>query len=277
VAAFLGNWTGEHAPGLRDVKVAFQVAHHLLFSHGEAVQALRAEARRPIHVGVALNLQPVHPASAHSEDVQAARRWDGLLNRWFLDPLFLASYPPDVLEFLGPSAPRSEAEDFRSIATPLDFLGVNYYTRVLACQDSSQPLLQVSQVQPPGVERSAMWEVYPSGLGEVLHRLWTDYHPRSLIITENGTPGLDVCTDAGRVHDAHRISFLERHVAVVRAAVAHGVPVRGYFVWSLMDNFEWAMGYRMRFGLVHVDFNTQVRTLKSSALWYRQLVRGRPL
>jgi beta-glucosidase len=272
VAAILGYLTGEHAPGMRDVATALRAAHHLLWSHGEAVRALRAAARGPLQVGIVLNLQPVLAASTARDDQAAAQRCDGLANRWFLEPLFRASYPADMLEYFGRAAPSLDPAVLRSIAAPIDFLGVNYYTCVVAQHNAERAGIQVEQVVPPGSERSVLWEIYPAGLEELLARLMREYHPPALYITENGMPALDAPDSAGQVEDASRISFLERHLAAAERAVAAGVPLRGYFVWSLLDNFEWAYGYAMRFGLVYVDFATQQRTVKASGHWYRDMI-----
>jgi beta-glucosidase len=271
VAAVLGHFTGEHAPGLTDPRAALQAAHHLLLSHAEAAQALRSAA--PVRVGIALNLQPVHPASPSPEDQQAARRFDGLVNRWFLDPLFHASYPADLLAYLGPLAPVMEADDLKRIAGPLDFLGVNYYSRFVARHNPARPVLHVEEARPAGAEMSAMWEVYPAGLPELLERLGRDYRPAAILITENGIPLADTPDADGQVADNARIDFLRRHLAGVHQARDTGVPVRGSFVWSFLDNFEWALGYAMRFGLVYVDFATQRRIPKASARWYSQIIR----
>jgi beta-glucosidase len=273
IVAIYGHLTGENAPGLKDLQTALQAAHHLLLSHGEATLALRATVRGPVQVGIALNLQPVHAASPHPDDQQAAWRWDGLANRWFLEPLFRGVYPPDLWESFGPLAPRLQPGDLARIMVPVDFLGVNYYSRVVARHKPDQSPLQVEFVQPPGVERSSMWEIYPAGLEEVLERVWSDYQPIALLITENGMPLADVVDAAGQVNDAPRISFLQRHLAAAHRVHAAGIPLRGYFVWSLMDNFEWAFGYQMRFGLVYVDFASQQRIPKASARWYGRVVR----
>lgn len=272
VSSILGHWTGEHAPGLRDRRLALQAAHHMLVSHGLAARAIRAAAPRPVKVGIALNLQPVHAASDRADDVAASRRADGLMNRWFLDPLFRGEYPADMVSCFGADAPEPADGDMELAREPLDCLGVNYYTRFIAAHDPDSTLIEVSGVQPNDAERSLMWEVYPQGLPELLRRLWADYRPAQILITENGTPCDDRPDASGRVADAERVSYLERHVAGVATALAEGVPVRGYFVWSLLDNFEWAFGYRMRFGLVHVDFLTQKRTPKDSARWYARWV-----
>lgn len=272
VAAFLGHFTGEHAPGLRDPAQTYRAAHHLLLSHGEAVEAIRAAAPRTPQVGIALNLQPVAPASAAEEDQQAARHFDGLVNRWFLDPLFHGRYPEDIAAALGPLLPAGTPNDLARMSPPLDFLGINYYTRVVVRHDPTVPVMQARPVEPEGVERSLMWEIYPQGLGDLLARLNRDYRPAALFVTENGIAIDDVPDQRGWVDDGRRIDYLRRHLAQVREALENGAPVRGYFVWSLLDNFEWALGYAMRFGLVHVDFATGRRTPKASATWYGQVI-----
>lgn len=273
VVASFGHFTGEHAPGFRDPQLALLAAHHLLLSHGEAVPAIRAAASGPVQVGIALNLQPVFPVSDSPEDTNAARHFDGLVNRWYLDPLFRGSYPEDVLATLGPlfQAPPHDLERMR---VPLDFLGVNYYSRVVVRYDPTIPVLHARQVEREGVERSLMWEIYPQGMGEILDLLHREYRPPAILITENGMPLQDVPGADGKVNDVQRIDYLRRHLTEVQLAMERGVPVRGYFVWSLLDNFEWSLGYAMRFGLVHVDFATQKRTPKASAKWYSRVIRN---
>jgi beta-glucosidase len=273
VTAVAGYLRGEHAPGIQDPLAAFRAGHHLLLSHGLAAQAIRASVRRPPSVGIALNLSPVHPASEAALDHAAARRMDGFLNRLFLDPLFLGRYPDDLRRLAGPLFPHLEPDDLSTIAQPLDFLGANYYTRLVVRHDPAVPPLQASQVQPEGSEYSQMWEIYPRGIYELLVRLWTDYRPAALWVTENGVCVPDGVDADGRVRDARRIAFLRDHIAQVHHAIQEGVPVRGYFVWSLLDNFEWAYGYRMRFGLIYVDYDTQARTVKDSGWWYARVVR----
>jgi beta-glucosidase len=167
-----------------------------------------------------------------------------------------------------------QAEDLARIAVPLDFLGVNYYTRVVAAHDDAEPVTKARLVTPKGVESSMMWEVYPAGLPELLDRLHQEYSPRALYISENGMPLRDEPNARGQVEDGPRIAYLRRHLAGVQRALARGVPIRGYFVWSLLDNFEWAKGYTPRFGLVHIDFADLTRRPKASFAWYRQLVRS---
>ena len=283
-AAHLGHEHGVHAPGLRGLDTALQAAHHLLLAHGLAVQVLRDLAPRA-RVGIALNVAPVHPAGDGDADAAAAERADGYLNRWYLDPLLRGAYPADLtdayreLDLL----PRVHEYDLATISAPLDFLGVNYYFRwqVAAAGPDRAGLLQrelgfrvVDAVGGAGpAERTAMgWEVYPDGLAEILSRLAREYAPSSIYITENGAafdddPGAD-----GDYDDGARRAYLHAHLEAAAAAVAAGVPLAGYFVWSLLDNFEWQHGYRKRFGLVHVNFRTGARTPRRSALWYRDVI-----
>jgi beta-glucosidase len=274
VVALAGYYTGEHAPGVQDPFAALRAEHHLLLSHGLAVEAIRAAARRPPHIGLALNLAPVHPASDSDEDRLVAARYDGLLNRMVLDALLRGRYPDDMLALLGPLLPQISAGDLAQIAAPLDFLGVNYYSRIVVRHDPNVPILQATQVYPTGNEYSAMWEIYPPGIYELLTHIWNEYRPSlDLFVAENGICVPDGLDFDGRVRDERRIRYLRSHLAQVHRAMADGVPVSGYFVWSLTDNFEWAYGYSKRFGLVYVDFNTLTRTLKDSARWYAQVIQ----
>jgi beta-glucosidase len=271
VAALVGHFTGEHAPGLRDPRAALQAAHHMLLGHGLAVRRLRETARLPARVGLAAQTHPIHPASARPEDQQAAYLLDGLIHRWFLDSLFKGAYPQDLWAGFGPLVPQVRPGDLEAMAAPLDFLGINYYTRGLARHNPAAGPLQAELV-PPGADGGPLgWEVYPAGLEGVLQTVQRDYRPAALLITENGRALEDTPDARGEVEDNARIEYLEQHLAVVRGAVARGVPMRGYFVWSLLDNFEWACGYRPRFGLVHVDLATGRRTPKASARWYREV------
>jgi len=274
VTAMAGYLAGEHAPGIQDLGAALQTVHHLLLSHGYAVEALRASVRRPPQVGITLNLSPIHPASNSEEDCLAANRFDGVLNRMLLDPVFVGRYPEDVQALSGSAFPQVQPGDMERIATPLDFLGVNYYTRSVVRYDPNSPVIQATGVQPEGSEYSQMWEIYPEGMYEILARVWNDYRPASIYVTENGIAVPDGLDFDGRVRDVRRIWYLRDHVAQIHRAIADGVPMRGYFVWSLMDNFEWALGYSMRFGLVYVDYETLKRTVKDSGRWYAGVIRG---
>ena len=274
VAAMAGHFTGEHAPGLQDPLAALKATHHLLLSHGLAVETLRASARRPLKIGITLNLNPVHPASDSEADRQAAVRFDGILNRLFLDPVLRGRYPDDMLALFGLLMPQITADDLARIATPLDFLGVNYYSRTIVRHDPNVPIVEVLQIHPAGNEYSGMWEIYPPGMYELLTRIWNEYRPpMDILVTENGICVPDGVDFDGRVRDERRIRYLHKHIAQVHRAMADGVPVRGYFVWSLTDNFEWAHGYGKRFGLAYVDFITLARTIKDSGRWYAQVIR----
>ena len=262
VVAILGHQAGIFAPGLKSQKSAMQVAHHLLLSHGVALQALRAQ-HCTARLGIVLNQAPIHAATDSPQDLARARLDDGLTIRLYMDALLRGCYPEDVLAFLGEDAPQVAPGDMEAIRQPLDFLGINYYTRNLS--GTGAPLDPVKS----GREVTDMgWEVYPHGLTELLLRLHADYCLPALYITENGAAYQDRIV-GGRVADAERVRYLHSHIAALADALDGGVDVRGYFVWSLLDNFEWADGYAKRFGLVHVDYATQRRTPKDSAHWYR--------
>ena len=272
VVAKLGHEDGVFAPGLRDRAMAMQVSHHLLLSHGLAVKALRAAGCKA-KLGIVLNLSPVQPASATPADADKAWLEDGLLLRWYLDALFHATYPRDVLDHLGADAPRVEPGDLQVIAVAMDFLGINYYSRTV-----------VSAGEPFDVHRSGLpltdmgWEVYPEGLTDLLLRLHRDYRVPPIFVTENGGAFKDDLLNVqgiDRVHDRDRTDYIASHIVAVEAALGQGVPMAGYMVWSLMDNFEWASGYAKRFGIVHVDYDTQRRTPKDSARWYQRFLQQR--
>ncbi|HEY8023664.1 MAG TPA: GH1 family beta-glucosidase [Burkholderiaceae bacterium] len=265
VMSTLGHESGVFAPGIKDRALAMQVSHHLMLSHGLALQALRADGSRA-KLGIVLNLSPVYSATDSAEDIAKARLEDGRLVRWYMDPLFKGSYPRDVLDMLGGDAPRITAGDMDVISTPMDFLGVNYYTRGVA--SAAGPW----NVRDGGRAMTDMgWEIYPEGLTELLVRLARDYTVPPMYVTENGGSFDDKLVD-GEVHDIGRTDYLARHIGAVSEAMRQGVTMGGYMVWSLMDNFEWASGYEKRFGIVHVDYETQARTLKDSALWYRDFL-----
>jgi beta-glucosidase len=274
---FLGHYTGEHAPGVRDLRTALQSIHHVLLSHGRAVPVLRS-ARGGAEVGITLNLSPAYPASDSAEDVAAAERFDGFMNRWFLDPLYGRGYPQDMTALYHEIMPQMDAHDLDIIATPIDFLGVNYYfpTVVRAVSLDVNPLgieqRSAEEAAAAGRETTAMgWEVDPQGLNTLLVGLQHDYMPKAIYITENGAAFDDQVTN-GAVNDQRRIAYLQSHFAATHTAMTNGAPVRGYFVWTLMDNFEWAHGYNKRFGLIYVDYATQTRILKDSARWYQRVI-----
>jgi beta-glucosidase len=276
-ASFLGYELGLHAPGRRDRAAAIAASHHLLLSHGLAVEAIRAAAPDAA-VGIVLDSWPAHPASDDPADAAAARVVDGMRNRWFFDPVLRGSYPADVLELFAEAAPPVREGDLETIAVPIDFLGVNNYSRTLV-RAGAEPW--GTDVRAPAAPLTAMgWEIYPAGLGEVLRRLHAEYDAPPLYVTENGAAFGDVRTHDGRIHDVERIAYLEAYLGEVAAALRDGVDVRGYFVWSLLDNFEWAEGYSKRFGLVYVDYPTLRRIPKDSFDWYRRAIaasRSKPV
>jgi len=271
--SFLSHMLGIHAPGLRDPYTALRAAHHVLLSHGWAVPVIRANSSGA-EVGITLNLEWKDPASRSAADLDATRAADSLANRWFLDPLYGRQYPADgVADFAG-ALPNGldfvEPGDMAAIAVPTDFLGLNYYTRAVNRAEAEDNLPQL--IFPDRPRTDIGWEVYPEGFYNLLNRLHFDYSVPKLYITENGA-SYNIGPDAGgRVPDAPRLDYLRRHMAAAHHAIANGVPLAGYFVWSLMDNFEWAEGYTQRFGIVWVDYDTQARLPKDSALWYRQVI-----
>jgi beta-glucosidase len=275
VAAMAGYFAGEHAPGIKDVSSAFRALHHLLLSHGLAAEAIRASAKQPVKVGITLNLNPVHPASDSKKDRAAALRMDAVLNRATLDPLLKGTTP--IQEFaIGKllSGSLIKSGDMEKIRT-LDLLGINYYTRSVARYERKFPVVAAEQVHPEGNEYSGMWEIYPEGIYELLVRIWKDYQPKcEMMITENGIPVPDGMDFDGRVRDERRIRYLRNHIAQIHRAMDEGVPVKGYFHWSLMDNFEWALGFGQRFGLVYVDFESQKRTIKDSGRWFAGVIQN---
>ena len=273
VSTFMGHETGRMAPGLKDPHLAWQVSHHLLLGHGLAVPILRANSGPRARVGITLNLTPMYAATDSAEDQLAAQLRDGKVNRWFLDPVFKGSYPSDLLTLLGDMAPKTAAADAGIIAVPLDFLGVNNYYRAIISQGPGGIPDGIQQIRPEGAEFTEMgWEVYPRGLYDLLTRLHQDYSIPQYFITENGAAFNDTVSEDGHVHDPRRVQYLHDYLLQAQAAIAGGVPLAGYFVWSLMDNFEWAFGYTKRFGIVYIDYPTQRRIIKDSGYWYRDTI-----
>ena len=265
VVAYAGHYVGVHAPGIRDFRTAVLVSHHLLLAHRAAAAAIRA-AHRESRIGIALNLSPCDPASDTPADADAAVRMDGYLNRWFLDPLFGRGYPTDMVDLYRPFGNW----ELNGYDGRLDFLGVNYYARRVVRASSDGPL-RGERVDPEGEHTAIGWEVHPASFRRLLVRLHHEYAPAQLYVTENGAAYDDMVVDE-RVNDSARVSFLTRHFDAAAGAVADGVPLRGYFIWTLMDNFEWAHGTSKRFGIVHTDYLTQRRRVKASGEWYRRLI-----
>jgi beta-glucosidase len=267
VVSVIGYVQGRFAPGVRDWPTALTVAHHLLLSHGLAVDLL------PGSVGITMNFSPSHPAGPGDE--HAARVFDGHMNRWFLDPVFRGRYPEDMLELyerqVGPLDALRDG-DLEVIARPIDFLGVNYYFVARVRDDPANAPLGASMVEGRPPLTAMGWEVDPDGLHELLMRLHRDYGPIPIAITENGAAYEDPAPSNGSVDDPQRLAYLQGHIDAVARAIEDGADVRRYLAWSLMDNFEWNSGFSKRFGIVHVDYATQRRTVKGSGAWYRDLI-----
>lgn len=272
VAAFIGYFLGDHAPGKKDIGAAVKALHHLLLSHGLAAEAIRAEAKQPVKVGLTLNLNPVHPATDSKKDKEAAKRVDMFMNRIVLDPLLKGTSPIQEAAIANLLVGKVIHDGDLAKIRQLDLLGVNYYSRTVMKHSNKIPVVNVEQVYPEGNEYSGMWEIYPEGMYETLKLVW-DYKPTcELMVTENGVPVPDGVDFDGRVRDERRIRYLRNHLAQVHRAIEDGIPVKGYFHWSLMDNFEWSLGYGPRFGLVYVDWKTQKRIVKDSGRWFAKAI-----
>ncbi|KMS82561.1 GH1 family beta-glucosidase [Streptomyces flaveolus] len=271
-SAWIGHLEGTMAPGWTDLTAAVRASCHLLLGHGLATQAIRAAAPGA-QVGIVNNLSTVLPASDRPEDLAAARRHDGHVNRWWLDPVHGRGFPADMVETYGVELPVDDA-DLATIAAPLDWLGLNYYFPAYVADDPEGPAPYARSVRRDGVPRTGMdWEIDASGIETLLLRLTEEYGARKIYVTENGSAFPDVVRPDGSVDDPERQDYLERHLAACASAARKGAPLAGYFAWSLLDNFEWAYGYDKRFGLVHVDYRTQVRTIKGSGRRYADIVR----
>ena len=287
----MGHFLGDHAPGKKDIGAAVKSLHHILLSHGLAADAIRSEVKHPVKIGVTLNLNPVHPATDSKKDREATERVDMFMNRIVLEPLLKGTSPiqeSSIAKLL--TGKLIQDGDLEKIHQ-LDILGVNYYSRAVMKHDSVFPVVNVAQVHPEGNEYSGMWEIYPEGMYETLKMVWNYFlpsHPPSpptplpitgeggrveIMVTENGVPVPDGVDFDGRVRDERRIRYLRNHIAQVHRAIEDGIPVKGYFHWSLMDNFEWNLGYGQRFGLLFVDFKTQKRTIKDSGRWFAKVIQ----
>ena len=280
-SSMLGYQVGWHAPGRQDWPAALSAAHTVLLSHGLAVERIRANVPGA-EVGIATNFEPATPASDSVEDFHAARIWDGYYFRWFLDPLYGRFYPADMVQHYTQQGYLPNGLDFVKdgdmdiIATPLDFLGVNYYTRHIA--QAGESLDDHHSVPNPEAEYTEMnWEVSPDSYYRLLNRLYFEYQMPKLYVTENGCSYLDGPDENGRVRDQKRIDYLRGHLTAVHRAIQNGVPIAGYLQWSFLDNYEWAEGYTQRFGIVYVDYETQKRYPKDSAYWYRGVITANGL
>ena len=274
-SAWIGHLEGRHAPGLTDIAAAVPASYHLLLGHGLATQAIRGQ-HSGARVGIVNVLSACEPANADT-DVEATARFDGHANRWWLDPVFGRGFPADMIEVYGVDLPERPG-DLETIAAPLDWHGVNYYRPSVITDDPGGPPPFARETGGAGDTRRTMqdWEIRAEGLEQVLVRLAKDYGARQIYVTENGSAWADTVGEDGQVHDPDRVRYLEEHVAACGRAVRQGVPLTGYFAWSLLDNFEWAEGYEPRFGLVYVDFATQRRVVKDSGQRYADIIRSGP-
>jgi beta-glucosidase len=276
VAAFLGYGSAVMAPGIADYSLAFQTAHNLLFAHGKAAQVFR-QGGYAGEIGIILDSEYTQPATEGEADRAACQRYSELDTAFFTEALFNGQYPETLLSWIGPMAPEIRPGDMQVIQAPLDFLGINYYRAVRVAFDPQGGFLKcraTHRTLPMWGYTQVGWGVYPPGLTEVLVKLHNRYHPPKFYLTENGCATLDDPDSAGYVRDVERIDYLGGHIAAALKAIDAGVPLQGYFVWSLMDNFEWADGYLPRFGLVRVDYATQRRIPKQSYAWYREVIRN---
>jgi beta-glucosidase len=274
VAAIAGYLQGKHAPGRKNPVAALKAFHHMMLSHGLAIDSIRSAARQTVKIGIILNLSPVYPFSDDPRDTAIARRVDAVLNRASLDPLLKGTSPLQESAlgraFSGLFIKPGDLERIHR----LDLLGVNYYSRSVVKHNPRLPIIPMGLGKLEGSEYSLMWEIYPKGINDLLARIWKDYRPAcEIMITENGIPLLDTVDADGRVHDDIRIGYIKEHLAQIHLSLQSGVPVKGYFHWSFMDNFEWELGYTPRFGLVHIDYNTLQRTMKQSGRWFHQVIQ----
>jgi len=280
VIAWMGYSTGQHAPGLEDHALGVRAAHHLLVSHGWAVPVIRRNSPNS-EVGITLDISWRTPASNSRADLDLVRQDDGKWFRWFADPLYGRGYPSDkIADFTEMGAlPKGmdfvQPGDMDVIATPMDFIGMNYYSRTVyrANGSDNDPQLLFSQPRTPENWTEMGWENHPDGLTNILGRVYFHYQPRKVYITENGASYSTPPNETGKVPDVLRTSYLRTHFVAMHRAIQMGIPLAGYFLWSLMDNFEWSHGFTQRFGIIWVDYETQKRTLKDSARWYKNVIK----
>ena len=275
--ALMGYGTGRHAPGRQGWSGALRAAHHTHLAHAAAAQALRAAVPNA-QIGIAHDVAHLEPGSDREEDAAALVRYDGAMHRWFLDPSFGRGYPADLVDWYG-GLGMLDGLDLDAVADPppLDFLALNYYRRehIVAAPPEPQWGIGARVLDATGDQTANGWEIHPHGLRMTLGRIARDYGPKAIAITENGATFPDAVRPDGAVEDTERLHYIAAHIGAAADAIGDGVPLIGYFAWSLLDNFEWALGYGTRFGIVHVDFATQRRTVKASGAWYRDLIRAR--
>ena len=273
-AAFVGHLEGRHAPGLKSIASALQAAHHMLLGHGLAIQSIN---RKDLDLGIVLDIKPYYPSTASADAQKAAQQGDGVFNRWFFDAVLKGQYPEDIWLGFAEDVPEVLESDMSIINAPISSLGVNYYTRSLVEWDGEAPFPNVKPVKNPQGRYTTMdCEIFPEGLEAMLVRLNQDYSLPNLYVAETGAALADQLEN-GQVHDPLRIQYLNGHLKAVANARKQGVPVTGYFNWSLMDNFEWGHGFTQRFGLVYVDYANQKRYVKSSGRWFAEFIAEQQL
>lgn len=278
-SSYLGYGNGFHAPGHANMREALIAAHHILLSHGEAIKIFRDLNFKDSQIGIALNLIPAYPASDSGLDREAASRYDGFMNRWYLDPLLKATYPEDMKErynYLFGESDFIKAGDLEKISAKIDFLGINYYMRQTV-KFFLNSRLNFEAVDHDCERTSMEWEIFPDGLYNLILKFHKEYGNIPIFITENGAAFDDEVSTDGKIHDDKRIKYLREHLIRVGKLIEKVIDIRGYYVWSLIDTMEWTFGYTKRFGLIYVDYTTQKRIPKDSALWYRDLIRNREL
>jgi len=270
--AFLGYGTGEHAPGIQDMSLVPTVGHNLLVAHGLAIPRLRSHTQPGVQLGITLNFTPPYAGDTHPATLVALEK-AVRHEHWFTDPLFKGAYTEGIFDDFGASPAQIEADDLKIISTPIDFLGVNNYTRTVL-QTGEDGVARAVHTVPGSLYTDMHWEVFPQALGDLLVRLTNEYAPPALVVTENGSAFPDEWDgNSDRVHDPLRLGYLQDHLQKVSWAIEQGAPVKGYFAWSLVDNFEWAFGYSKRFGIVYNDYPTQRRIIKDTGLWYATFIR----
>ncbi len=274
ISSFIGYWYGGHPPALKDLSLALQAAHNIMLAHGMTVRAYREMGLKG-EIGITLNLNPVYPASEDENDYLAANRYSDFLNAWFLDPILKGRYPEQLFHLFSnyASLPVIQSEDMNIIHTPIDFLGVNSYTLSSVKYDPKNLPLQLTFADTGKAKTDTDSEIYSEGIYDLLLYLHKEYNGIKIIITENGAAFKDYVDENGEINDEDRINYLKEHIYQVYQALKDGVNLAGYYIWSIMDNFEWRVGYSKRFGLVYVDYKTQERIIKKSGLWYKKVIQ----
>lgn len=271
-ASLMSYYEGIHAPGRTNLKDALTAAHTLLLAHGKAIPVIRSNSPKS-KVGIVLNNSPIYPIDSKVENLEAANRFDGVLNKWFLDPLYGYKYPKDMVDLNKDAFPKIEDGDMEIIARPTDFLGVNYYSPSIVRSSITSPL-RTERVAPENAKFTQMgWTIYPEGLYIILKRIAATYPISNIYVTENGAAFADVINQDKSIVDNERTDYLEQHLMAISKSIKDKVPIKGYFAWTLIDNFEWAEGFTKRFGLVSVNFQTQERIIKQSGHRYSEIIR----